>query len=481
MIKDFLKEGTLYAVAGVAAKGISLMLIPIFTAYFTTGTFGIIEIIFVFSSLALGVFSWQLGPALIRYLGEYQHDKEKQKTTSTTALVMIALSFVIGTSLLVFFRAEITNLLGMTSKSREKTFTIAMIAMALNGKFLFLGSHLQALRYKRQFALSQFLHAFIGIFVTYFFVITLNKSINGVYYAAIVVFPIVIAYQLYALRHDFNLKFDVQIAKELLTFSLPMLPAGLALIAFALSDRIMINLFSTQEKLGIYSVAFKFAYGFQLIIAGYSMAMHPLVFRNYQDESTKKQLSKLLLGYTVIGALTVISLSIFAKETVIVFTHPDYHLANRVMPLLYAVTWINGFVMFAPGIQLSKKTIWKSIIICFALIVNIALSIWLMPNWGIKGVAMATLTGTIIYVIGLFAVSMRFYPYPFDRKSLLILVSLTILFVMLVTVYLDKLVGNMNLASKFSIVFTIIAFGVFYFIFQNLNRLNQKSTDASMK
>lgn len=466
----------MYAVAGVAAKGISLMMIPIFTAYFSTSTFGVIEIIFVFSSLVMGLLSWQLGQAVIRYLGEHQHDQVRKKYISSTALVMILLSFIVGTAVLVFFRAELSQILGMTSKSREKTFTIAMFAMALNGLYLFLGSHLQALRLKKQYALSQFLHSFIGIFLTYFFVIALNKSINGVYYAAIVVFPLVIAYQIYALRNEFAWGFSKTIAVDLLKFSLPMLPAGLALVAFSLSDRIMLNIYSTPEKLGIYSVAFKFAYGFQLIIAGYSMAIHPLVFQKYKNDEIKKEMSQMLLGYTIIGALAVFALSLFSMETVVVFTQPDYYLANRVMPILYTITYFNGFIMFAPGIQLSKKTFWISIIICLALVVNIVLSHFLIPIWGIKGVAMATLFGTLLYVVGIFATSLRFYSYQIAHKSLLILVSLTVLFVMFSALYFDKLVANMNLASKFSISFTLFTAVVFYFIFQNLNKKENKAS-----
>jgi O-antigen/teichoic acid export membrane protein len=470
LIKDFLKEGTLYAIAGVAAKGISLMLIPVFTAYFATVEFGIIEIIYVFSTLVSGFLSWQLGQALIRFLGEHQHDPVRKKYISTTALVMVVASYALGTTLLVLFRSDLIKWIGLSSKSHEKTFAFAMIAMFFNGLYLFLGSHLQSLRFKREFALSQFIHSFFGIAITYFMVISLDKGVNGIYYAAIVVFPIVIAYQLFALRKEFGFGFSKPIAIAMLRFSIPMVPAGIALLAFTLSDRILINIYSTQAQLGIYSVAFKFAFGLQLIIAGYSMAIHPIVFQNYRNDKTKDHLSSLLLGYTVVGALAVFLLSLFAMETVVVFTQPAYFSAYKVMPLLYAITWINGFVMFAPGMQVSKKTIWISVIICAALLVNIVLAYFFIPTMGIRGAALGTLIGTILYVIGLFVVSMKLYPYQFEKKSMISLVSITIAFVIVITVFFQGIVIRMNLAAKFSVTFILLAMVLFFFIFQNLNK-----------
>lgn len=473
MIKDFLKEGTLYAISSVAAKGISLLLIPIFTAYFTTEQFGIIEILYVFSTLASGLFSWQLGQAQIRFLGEHYKDPERKKLISSTALWMVLISYFIGTSLLLLFRVELTSLLGLERGSHVRTFAVAMIAMAFNGVFLFLGTHLQALRLKKEFALSQFLHSFVGIILTYLFVITFDFSIIGVYYAAILVFSIVIMYQLFCLRKELIFRFSKSIAAELLKFSLPMVPAGLALIFFTLSDRILLSIFSTQAELGIYSVAFKFAFGLQLIISGYSMAIHPIVFQTHRDENTKEDLSSLLLGYTVVGALAVFLLSLFSIETVEIFTQKAYYGAFRVMPLLYATTWVGGFVMFASGMQVTKNTFLISAVICSALLVNIVLAYYLIPSMNIKGAALGTLLSTLLYVIGLFLVSMKLYPYHFARKSLVTLVSSTILFVITISVIFESIVIRMNVAAKFSVSFILLTMVIFFFIFRDLDKKPQ--------
>jgi hypothetical protein len=89
---------------------------------------------------------------------------------------------------------------------------------------------------------------------------------------------------------------------------------------------------------------------------------------------------------------------------------------------------------------------------------------------GIKGAALGTLFGTILYVIGLFVVSMKLYPYHFARKSLTALISITVAFVIVITVFFQSIVLRMNLAAKFSVTFILLAMVVFYFVFQNLNK-----------
>ena len=47
-VRDLIKEGGLYTIANLATKGISLLLLPFYTAYFTTQDYGVIEILMVF-------------------------------------------------------------------------------------------------------------------------------------------------------------------------------------------------------------------------------------------------------------------------------------------------------------------------------------------------------------------------------------------------------------------------------------------------
>ncbi len=78
MLKDLIKEGGLYTVANFLTKGVSLLLIPFYTAYFTPSDYGVIDILVVFGAFFNAIISLQLGQGLGRYVGDTQIHTQKK-------------------------------------------------------------------------------------------------------------------------------------------------------------------------------------------------------------------------------------------------------------------------------------------------------------------------------------------------------------------------------------------------------------------
>lgn len=431
MIKDFVKEGTLYALTIAVAKGISLLLVPVFTYYFATKDFGVLEILNVIAFLATGLFSWQFGQGIVRYLGADKDHEKRRKYLASTALIFVIGSFVVGTALLVVFRMTILKAIGLSNPVYEKTFILAMCTMLFNGVFFFLASHMQALRKKNNYALSLFLHAFMGICSTYFFVILLDKSVNGYFYATLLTTPMVIVYQFKVLKSEFVLGFSKTILIELLKFSGPLIPSTLALILLSVIDRIILNDLTSTSTLGIYSIGVKFSFGLQLLIQGYASAISPLIFQNQLDSETPKQLSVLFRGYVILGCFVILLLTLFAKETIYFFAQSPYHSAYLVLPMLYSTAWLHGLVMFAPGMQIKKRTLYITVIASSAVFLNIYLNYLLIPIFDMKGAALAGMIAAVVYVVLFHFVSFKLYPIPFkflDWIVVLFLVSFILFF-----------------------------------------------------
>jgi len=418
VIRDFIKEGSIYTLAGFLAKGISLMLIPVFTTYFSPGDYGVLDLLFVFSMFFNALFSFQIGQGLTRYLGESQFDKEKQRQLASSAFIFIFITYVVGGILVMVFRDAIMETLGLTHESHKKSYLLAIISIVLNGFFFFMSGHLQALRRKTEFAISSFLHALLGILATYFFVIILDKSINGVFYATITIVPIVLIYQFGRLYKEYSFILSKKLLSELLKYSSPLIPAAIAYVLLSLTDRIFINYYLDKEQLGIYSVGFKFSFAISLVISGFSMALGPLLYQRYREEKTARELTVLFNWFVVIGLFVVSSLSIFAEETVYVFTQRPYYEASDVLPMLYFSVWFAGFAMFSPGMNLRNKTKWIALIVIFSAGLNVYLNTLFIPVFGIKGAAFATMISSIINYGLLFLLSMRLFKYEISKTLL---------------------------------------------------------------
>ena len=99
MIKDLLKEGGLYTLANLLTKGVSFLLIPFYTAYFTPADYGVFDILGVFGVFVGNIFTLQLHQGLARYVADpesTENDRILYASTSFLAvlLLMIELSMV---------------------------------------------------------------------------------------------------------------------------------------------------------------------------------------------------------------------------------------------------------------------------------------------------------------------------------------------------------------------------------------------------
>jgi O-antigen/teichoic acid export membrane protein len=443
MIRDFLKEGTIYSLAGFLSKGISLMLIPLFTRFFSPTDFGVLDLLYVFSMFFIAVFSFQIGQGMTRFIGETEISSSRKTHIASTGLFFVCASLLIGSILVLIFRSWILQALNLTHPSYEKTFFLAVISISLNGLFGFFGSHLLALRRKNIYAMTTFLHSLLGILATYYFVIVLQKSINGVFYATISIVPLVLLVQLYFLKSEYKLFFRKNLITPLLRYSLPLVPAAIAYVVLSLTDRICINYLLNKTELGIYSVGFKFSFGLSLLISGFSLALSPLIFQFHQDKETPIKLGKMLNGYILIGLVSVGLLSLFAQETVEWFTQLPYYGAASVMPMLYLSVWFTGLHMFSPGMNIAQKNGWIPIISLLSAGINVWLNLWLIPFLGIKGAALATLISSALNYTVLFTISRKYFPFPVEYWKMglgVVLITLLLVNIELLNTLPNKLV-----------------------------------------
>ncbi len=471
MIRDFLKEGSIYAFAGIAAKGVSLFMIPIFTYYFTTLDFGRIEILFVFTLLISGILSWQLGQGLIRYISQHQNDQSRKKYYSSTAFIFTIAAYFVGTAVLIVLGPSLLEVLGLSGVISYKTFVLTMIAVFLNGIFSFFGNHLQALRKKNQYAISNFIHSFLGIIATYLFVIVLDKSINGIFYATIATVPVTLIYQFSVLKSEYRWFFSRSILRQLLSYSIPLIPGALALIVLNISDRVMLSYLTSLTTLGIYSVALKFAFGMQIIVQGFGMAINPLTFEKHQSPETNKSIGQLLSGYIKLGGVAVLILSLFSKEIVVILTQSPYYNAQYVMPMLFASVWIQGVTMFALGLQITKKTFQISIITCLTVILNVALNYYLIPIFDIKGAAFSTLISASVNSSILVYFSRKSFPLKLNKTDMVLLISVLCAIILFSSSLLGDIFAFATWAHKLAPAL-ILAFSVIFYFSKNKSLYN---------
>ena len=409
MLRDLLKEGGLYTIANFLTKGISLLLIPFYTAYFSPSDYGIIDMLTVFGAFFNAIISLQLGQGLGRYVGDAKiHDIKKIKFASS-AINLTILSYILF-GIIAFWATDFfIDILSSDEVIQDYIFYLSLGAIMINGLFYCLGVYFRFLRLSKTFSVLSLSHAVGNILLTLFFVLVLGYGIDGVFIASLVVTPIMVAIQFYLLKGQYKFQIGKLETSLLFKFSIPLIPAAIAYTFLTFTDRLFINEYISSSELGVYGIGARFASVIGLIIAGFSMALNPIIYERHGQKTAPHELSRIFNLFIALGSFGVLMLSVFSIETLQIFTQEEYYGARTIMPILYTSLLFTGVWMFSPGLNIYKKTKITATIAIISSVLNIGLNYLLITEFGMMGTASATLISTIINQVVLFYWASKFY------------------------------------------------------------------------
>lgn len=436
MLRKILKEGGIYTIGNFLTKGMSLLLLPFYTAQFSTSDYGIIEILMVGSALLNAVLSLQLYQGVSRYLPEPTLKEGDKIKISSTALLFIIFSFSVGSFFLILFDGYFIEVLSSSSRVDHLTFKLAVFSVAINAVFYSLGIQLRFLRKVTLHTITTFAHATMSILLTILLVAVYDTGIDGIYIATLIVSPVIILVQLMALKNHLRIYFGWTQFKKLLNFSFPLIPASMAYIILNFTDRIFVNEQLSTDDLGIYGVAFRFSTIISTVILGFSAALSPLVFNAHDKPETKKYLTQFFFGFFSLGTLGVLGLSVFSIETLQIFTQPSYYRAFEFMPIFYLSVFITGFNMFSLGLHIKERTRIIAYIVIFSALLNILLNYLLIPKYELYGAAFSTLIAVIVNNGLIFYFSLKSYPIQIKHQPILLLTPILIVLIFFGNYYL---------------------------------------------
>lgn len=429
MLRDLIKEGGLYTIANLVTKGISLLLIPFYSDYFTTAEYGILALLGISGALTAAIFSFQIYQGVGRFISEKGTTLDEQRKIGSSGLFFTILSYGVFTILAFLLKDVIIDYLSEEDRIKDSTYYWWLGTLGVNGIFYTLGVQLRFLRKTTQFTITSFLHAILNILFILIFALGFDYRIDSVFMASIMVTPVIILLQLYYLRSYIIFYLGKAELRKLFQFSAPLIPASIAYLVLNFTDRIFIkDLNESLGDVGVYDMGFKFSAIVSLIIMAFQSALAPIIYEKHTEESTPKELGRIFRLFVGVGSLGILLLAAFSYETLYVFTQPQYYGASVLMPIFYLSVLITGLGMFSPGVHIKKKTEIIPIIVIGAGLLNVGLNYWLIPIYDLFGAAMATLISTIVNNIVLFIVSQRLYPIQYNAQKTLIVTAVFVLF-----------------------------------------------------
>ena len=427
MLRDLIKEGGLYTIANLLTKGIGLLLIPFYTAYFTTADYGMIDILAVFGGIVSTLISLQLNQGMSRFIADGEtEDAQKRKIASTTIIIITFIYLGFGVFITFYPELFVDILSNPDTKVPIELIQYAIYATILSGILYLLGVYLRALRRVKEFTFLSFGFALINTLLMIYLILNLGLGIKGIYLSTIIISPVFILITLYLLRKEIMFFVGKKEFLLIFKFSVPLIPAALSYLLMNTIDRIYIKDMLSFDEAGIYGIAFKFSSIITIIITGFTMAMNPIVFENHQKKESKKEIERIFQYFFVFGTIGLIVLSLFSYETLFIFTNSTFYPAAIIMPVMYLSVLVTGLAMFSPGINIAGKTTIGAIVIILTSALNLVLNYSFIIWFGLIGAAISTLICVSIFYVVYFIISTKHYPIFLNFKKLIPILSLNL-------------------------------------------------------
>ncbi|RAZ51788.1 lipopolysaccharide biosynthesis protein [Campylobacter hyointestinalis] len=450
MIKEFFKNSLIYIVGTIVTRGIGILLVPIYTRYLSPSDYGIIDLFTIVASIINLTIALEISQAIARYYQDAKGDLQKALYTSTA----FWFTFVVyGAYCIVslIFSDIFTTLLLDDSKYKD-IFILATFSIATNGIFYFTQNQLKWQIQPKDSIYASLLNIVIVVVVAVLLLTNSQLKIESIFIAQILGNVIASLLAIYYAINSYKFLFDYKKLKEMISFSTPLVLSGVAIFIAMYIDRIAIKDLLGFNDLGIYGVAYRFSSVAGLVMIGFQNSITPLIFKNYNNNNTPREISTIFDIFSIFALLTICGSIIFSKEILILFTTPNFYNASQLIGLLVMISFFSNMYIFAPGITIAKKTKYVIYITITIALLNIFLNYTLIPIFGLVGSAYATLIGSIVGFFMYCFISYRFYPIPYSTKRLLISFAI----VLTSSYFIENILNKID-------IYSIIA-KLFYFI-----------------
>ena len=410
MVGRFFKDSALYGLATILAKGLTVLLVPVYTACLAAGEIGLLDLLLGAVAVLSLLIGLDMSNGLAREYAETA-DPELRRRYSSTCLWFTAAVF--GAALAVAWTVA-GSVASAFLGGPEATGAIraAAVCMTVNGVYVVAVQQLRWMMRPGRFGMVSVATTAVSLGATILFTGWWRLGTAGVLYGTAVGSGLGLALTMAAAGGEFAFRFDGQCLRRMLAFCIPIVPSSLAVIVNQYIARYVIEMDLGRDAVGVFGVATRLAGLAGLVMLGFGSALTPLVYARQDDPATPGHLARIFRLFTAMAATGLAGLAIFTPEILRLLTRSDYSAAGPLMAWLAPSFLLVQMYIFAPGAWIRRRMWWVAGTNVFTAAVAVGLNILLVPMAGLPGAAAATLLGGVLHFWLSMAVSQRLYPVP---------------------------------------------------------------------
>ena len=447
--KEYVKNTVILLIGKFCTQFISLLLVPLYTHYLIAKDYGTIDLLQTYITLFVPILTLKLDSAIFRFLVDRRNvDKDKENIISNVSfltLISILTTIIIFIVLTLFIDIQYLELT-----------LINIIILMFSNVFLQL---LRGLGKNLEYSIASIITGTMTLLINVFLIVFMKYGAESILIASSVSNLICILYIIWSTKFYRFVKLkkiNVCIIKELLKYSIPMIPNSLSWWIVNVSDRTIISIFLGTAFNGIYTISCKFSNILNSIFSIFNMSWQETATLHINDKNRDSFFSNMINNILMLFSSLALFILVLLPVVYDILIGDEYITSYNYIPiLLYANSW-NVLIGLIGGIYVAfKKTREIANTTIISAIINLIIHIVLVNYIGLYAACISTLISQIIMGIYRYRDCQRYINIKLNIKRFAIF---TIIFIISQYVYL--------LNNKYFNIVNIIIVSI-YLIYEN--------------
>lgn len=378
-----LKNTAILAIGNICTKGVSFLLLPLYTSILNTAEYGTVDLITSYTGLLTVILTLQLEQGLFRFLVEARDNVRKQSEYILSALLCVV-------AVLGVFSVAAGAVLEKLRYPFTKYLLLNTVMGVLNAVILQIPRGMGDIV---TYAAASTISGSANVIMNVLFVAVLRQGVEGMLtasLAALLLSSVFVALRMRNFRWVSSFSFAS--LRELLVFSLPLIPYTLCWWVIGASDRVVITHMLGIGYNGIYAVANKFPSLFNMVSGIFQTAWIESAYENVNDRERNRYYERMINSAVRFYMACCIGVTVLLPFVFSRLVNAEYRDAYYYIPILllaamfHTISSMYGAMYFA--LKQVRKVMFSTML---AAVINLAVNLLLIQKIGLYAAAFSTL------------------------------------------------------------------------------------------
>lgn len=425
--KELVKNTIIIFIGKFCTQFITLLLLPLYTHFLSTEDYGYIDLIQTYLTFFIPLILLKIDAGIFRFLIDARKSEEEKNKIITNGIFIVFVELIIS-----------TILFAIVVKIFSVKYSILIVMNLISLSVLtFLLQIVRGIGKNKQYSFSSIIAAIVTIVLNLIFLVGFHKNGKYVLIASLISNIICTIYLLIANKIFKNVKIkyiDKKLIKDLLKYSMPMIPNELSWWIVHVSDRTIISYALGVAANGIYSVSCKFSNILSSIFNIFNLSWQESAALHINDTDKDEFFSNVInkvFNLFICFCIGILACLPFVFELLI---KDSYREAYKYVPILLLANIFSVLIGLIGSIYVAKKMtkeVAKTTMI--AAIINLTIDVVLIKVIGIYAAAISTLVSYMLLAIYRYIDVQKYVKVKISIKNIVVN---SIIFILVVVLYL---------------------------------------------